>query len=407
MSADKDGSESTDTEAASTPGAIFAAFLRLGFTSFGGPVAHIGYFRDEFVTRRKWLTERAYADLVALCQFLPGPASSQVGMGIGLARNGLAGAAAAWAGFTLPSALLMIAAGYGILAVGTEGTPGWLQGLKIAAVAVVAQAVLGMARSHAADLPRMLIAATATAAILIWPETPIQIAIIAGGAAIGLLIPTMGASADGSAIHANVGRKLAVASLAAFAGLLVALPLLVAMVSSPEVDIANASYRSGALVFGGGHVVLPLLDEAFVARGWLSEDTFLAGYGFAQAVPGPLFSFGAYLGTAMDFGPGGAAGGLFVLVTLFLPSFLLIVGILPFWDGLRRVALVRRALSGINAAVVGLLAAALYDPVITSAIHIWSDALLALAAFAALMLRVPPWAVVIAAAGLGALLRAF
>ncbi len=386
--------------------AILLVFLRLGLTSFGGPVAHIGYFRDEFVTRRRWLTERAYADLVALCQFLPGPASSQVGMGIGLTKAGLAGALMAWLGFTLPSALLMIAAGYGILAIGTEDTPGWLQGLKIVAVAVVAQAVWGMARSHAADLPRIAIVAAATAATLLLPSAWTQIAVIVAGGLVGLALPTRPAAAgDDSAFLGGVGRSTAIAALAALAGLLIALPLIAAATSTPTLDITDAAYRSGALVFGGGHVVLPLLEEAMVAPGWLTEDTFLAGYGLAQAVPGPLFTFSAYLGTAMDYGPGGAIGGLIALIAIFLPSFLLIVGILPFWDGLRRMTAVRQMLSGVNAAVVGLLLAALYDPVITSAIREWTDAALALAALAALMLlRVPPWIVVAATAAGGAIL---
>jgi chromate transporter len=390
--------------------AIFAVFLRLGLTSFGGPVAHIGYFRDEFVTRKRWIGARDYADLVALCQFLPGPASSQVGMAIGLARGGLAGSIAAWLGFTLPSALVMIAAGYGILALGTDGTPGWVEGLKIVAVAVVAQAVWGMGRSHAADLPRIAIVAIGAAVALLWPSAWSQIAIIAGGAIAGLFMPAT-ADADGAgrnaAFGAAVGRSAGAAALIAFVVLLVALPLLAAGTVSPTVGVIDAAYRSGALVFGGGHVVLPLLDEAVVAPGWIGEDTFLAGYGLAQAVPGPLFTFGAYLGTAMDYGPGGALGGVIALVAIFLPSFLLIVGVLPYWDGLRHVAPVRRALSGVNAAVVGLLLAALWDPVIVSAIHDWRGAALALAALVALMLlRLPPWIVVAATAAGGALVGA-
>ncbi len=268
---------------------IFAVFLRLGLTSFGGPVAHIGYFRDEFVTRKRWLGERDYADLVALCQFLPGPASSQVGMAIGLARAGLAGSLAAWLGFTLPSALIMIAAGYRILALGGDGTPGWVEGLKIVAVAVVAQAVWGMGRSHAADLPRIAVVAAAAALALLWPSAWAQVAIIAGGAIAGLLLPPATADAvdadRNAAFGAGVGRSAGAAALAAFVVLLIALPLLAAATASPAVDVIDAAYRSGALVFGGGHVVLPLLDEAVVTPGWIGEDTFLAGYGLAQAVP--------------------------------------------------------------------------------------------------------------------------
>lgn len=386
---------------------VFLVFLRLGLTSFGGPVAHIGYFRDEFVTRRKWLTERAYADLVALCQFLPGPASSQVGMGIGLARGGFAGGLAAWAGFTLPSAVLMIAAAYGIAGVGTDGTPGWLQGLKIVAVAVVAQAVWGMARSHAADLSRIAIAAIAAAIALLWQDALAQIAIIVMGAVAGAMLPVKRAPGDQTSFSSGIGRSAAFVTLGLFALLLVGLPLVAASTTAPAIDVADASYRSGALVFGGGHVVLPLLEEATVGPGWLDEDPFLAGYGLAQAVPGPLFTFSAYLGAAMDHGPGGVPGGLLALVAIFLPSFLLIVGVLPFWDGLRRRDGVRRALSGINAAVVGLLLAALWDPVATSAVNDWRDALLALVALGALaVFRVPPWIVVAATAAGGAAIAA-
>ncbi|MGV8840994.1 MAG: chromate efflux transporter [Bauldia sp.] len=394
-----------------TPGAdsapsllrLFAVFLRLGLTSFGGPVAHIAYFRDEFVTRRRWLGERAFADLVALCQFLPGPASSQVGMGIGLARAGIPGALAAWLGFTLPSAAFMIAAGYGILAVGTGFEPGWLAGLKIVAVAVVAQAVWGMAMSHAADPVRIGIAMGAAALAIAWPAGAGQIVAILLGGLAGLFIPEHTAPVDdGSRLPAMVGRRTALAALVAFAALLVLLPILADRTDLAALRMADAAYRSGALVFGGGHVVLPLLEEATVGRGWIEGDVFVAGYGVVQAVPGPLFSFAAYLGAAMTFGPGGFAGGAIMLVAIFLPAFLLVVGVVPFWDGLRRRLLLRRALSGVNAAVVGLLVAALWDPVIATAIHDWRDAVLALAALAALtVLRAPPWLVVAASAVVG------
>jgi chromate transporter len=394
-----------------TPGAdsapnllrLFAVFLRLGLTSFGGPVAHIAYFRDEFVTWRRWLGERAFADLVALCQFLPGPASSQVGMGIGLARAGIPGALAAWLGFTLPSAAFMIAAGYGILAVGTGFEPGWLAGLKIVAVAVVAQAVWGMAMSHAADPVRIGIAIGAAALAIAWPAGAGQIVAILLGGLAGLFIPEHAPPVDdGSRLPAMVGRRTALAALVAFAALLVLLPILADRTDLAALRMADAAYRSGALVFGGGHVVLPLLEEATVGRGWIEGDVFVAGYGVVQAVPGPLFSFAAYLGAAMTFGPGGFAGGAIMLVAIFLPAFLLVVGVVPFWDGLRRRLLLRRALSGVNAAVVGLLVAALWDPVIATAIHDWRDAVLALAALAALMvLRAPPWLVVAASAVVG------
>ncbi len=385
--------------------AIFLAFLRLGLTSFGGPIAHIGYFRDEFVTRRRWLTQHAYADLVALCQFLPGPASSQVGMGIGLTRGGIGGALAAWLGFTLPSALIMIAAGYGVLALGTDATPGWLQGLKVVAVAVVAQAVWGMTISHASSALRFAIAVAAAIATLVWPGSTTQVFVILAAAVIGLALPVRARPADDTRFDAGVRRRLAILALVAFVALLAGLPLLASATSSPTLDMVYATYRSGALVFGGGHVILPLLDQALVVPGWLSENSFIAGYGLVQAVPGPLFSFSAYLGTAMDYGPGGIVGGVIALVAIFLPSFLLVVGILPFWDHLRQVRLVRRALSGVNAAVVGLLLAAFYDPVITSAIHGWTDLVLALFGLIALTgLRLPPWIVVALAAAIGAVL---
>ncbi len=400
-----DTADQRPSDRASGLAGVFLVFLRLGLTSFGGPIAHLGYFRDEFVTRRRWLTERAYADLVALCQFLPGPASSQVGMGIGLTRGGIGGALAAWLGFTLPSALIMIAAGYGILALGADATPGWLQGFKVVAVVVVAQAVWGMMIAHASDIFRFAIAVAAVIATLVWPGTQTQVFVILAAALIGLALPVRQRSADDTRFDAGVPRRVAILALVTFVALLAGLPLLASAISSPTLDIVNATYRSGALVFGGGHVVLPLLDQAMVAPGWLSENSFIAGYGLAQAVPGPLFTFSAYLGTAMDYGPGGALGGVITLVAIFLPSLLLVVGILPFWDHLRQVRLVRRALSGVNAAVVGLLLAAFYDPVITSAIHGWSDVVLALFGLIALMgLRLPPWIVVAGAAAIGALL---
>lgn len=387
--------------------AVFLAFLRLGLTSFGGPVAHIAYFRDEFVTRRQWVGERAYADLVALCQFLPGPASSQVGMGIGLTRAGLPGAVAAWLGFTLPSAALMVAAGYGVLALGTGGEPPWLAALKIVAVAVVAQAVWGMARSHAATPPTLVIMLVVTALAITWPAAAGQLVGIVIGALAGLLLPLPeGQPAEGPALTRGVPKMVGIAALLLFLALLILLPLVAAIpLRRPDMMIADASYRAGALVFGGGHVVLPLLEGAMVGPGWVDQNAFVAGYGLVQAVPGPLFSFGAYLGTVMDFGPGGITGAILVLAMLFLPSFLLIVGVFPFWDRLRQRRGVRRVLVGVNAAVVGLLLAALYDPVIVSAIHYPLDAALALVALASLVwLRVPPWAVVAVAAAGGGLL---
>ncbi len=385
-----------------TAGEVFLVFLRLGLTSFGGPVAHLGYFREAFVARRGWLDDRAYADLVALCQFLPGPASSQVGIAIGLSRAGLAGAAAAWLGFTLPSALLLIGFGYGILAAQGTLPAGLLQGLKIVAVAVVAQAVWGMAKSLCPDLPRAGFALVAAIALLLLPLPALQVGVLVLAGLAGLvLLPATADGAHGS-FPVPVGRGLAIAALALFALLLVALPLLRLAEPAHWLALVDSFYRSGALVFGGGHVVLPLLEAATVDPGWVGRDTFLAGYGAAQAVPGPLFTFAAYLGTVGGPLPNGWAGGLLCLAAIFAPAFLLVVGVLPFWDSLRRNAAARRALAGVNAAVVGLLLAALYDPVWTAAIAGPQDVALAIAAFGLLVLaRLPPWLVVLLGAAGG------
>ena len=381
---------------------IFRIFLRLGLTSFGGPVAHLGYFREEFVTRRRWLEDRAYADLVALCQFLPGPASSQVGMGIGLARGGLPGALLAWLGFTMPSALALMAFAVGVG--GMRGTldAGWLHGLKVVAVAVVAQAVWGMGRSLCPDAPRMSVAALAAIAALAWPTAPGQVVVIAGAAALGLLSPRVEGERPHAALGIAVSRALGVAALALFLALLLALPLASAMLPWRGLAVADSFYRSGSLVFGGGHVVLPLLQAEVVPRGWVTQDAFLAGYGAAQAVPGPLFTFSAYLGMAMAAGLQGLALALLCLVAVFLPSLLLIVGALPFWEALRRLGPVQSALRGVNAAVVGLLLAALYQPVWISAILAPADFGLGLGAFTLLTFwKAPPWLVVALTAAAG------
>jgi chromate transporter len=380
-------------------GDIFLAFLRLGLTSFGGPIAHLGYFREEFVARRRWIEERAYADLVALCQFLPGPASSQVGIGIGLAKGGLPGALAAWVGFTAPSALALIAFGLGVASYGDVLNAGILHGLKVVAVAVVAQAVWGMARALCPDAPRATLAVAAAIATLAWPTALGQVGVIAAGGLAGLAFLRAEADERHVALGIDVSRALAIGSLALFFVLLAGLPLLAAAMPSQALALVDAFYRAGSLVFGGGHVVLPLLQSEVVPPGWVTNDAFLAGYGAAQAVPGPLFTFAAYLGTVMGPAPNGWIGGALCLLAIFAPSFLLVVGALPFWDGLRRYARMQSALRGINAAVVGLLLAALYDPVWTSAIRGHGDFGLALAAFAALVFwKVPPWLVVLAAA---------
>jgi chromate transporter len=374
---------------------VLGAFLRLGLTSFGGPVAHLGYFREEFVRRRRWVDEQTYADMVALCQFLPGPASSQVGITLGTARAGLLGGMAAWCGFTLPSALAMAAFALGLGALGGAES-GWLHGLKVVAVAVVAQAIWGMAQRLCPDRARASLAIAAAALLLAWPSALAQIvAILAGGVFGWRLLPGAAPSGGGHALHVGVTRGVAMACWALLVGLLVGLPLLQTVVDSPSLALFAGFFRSGALVFGGGHVVLPLLQEVVVPPGWVSPEQFIAGYGAAQAVPGPLFTFAAYLGAASAAPPGGWAGAALALVAIFLPSFLLVWGALPFWEALRSRAGAQAALRGVNAAVVGILIAALYTPVFTSAIGGPLDVALALAAFALLQLwKLPPWIVV-------------
>lgn len=340
---------------------MFRVFLRLGCTSFGGPVAHLGYFRAELVERRGWLDEAAYADIVALCQFLPGPASSQVGVSLGILRAGLPGGLAAWCGFTLPSAFLLIAFAYGVAQAGDLSHAAWLHGLKTVAVAVVAQAVWGMARTLCPDRKRVTLAIAAAVLALAVPSAFGQVGAIAAGAAYG-----WGFIREPPRITGQLGftlsRRLAIASLVLFAVLLLVLPL-AATTGSHVLDLFARFYRSGSLVFGGGHVVLPLLQQSVVPPGWIGDDGFLAGYGAAQAVPGPLFTFAAYLDAAMAPLPNGWLGGLLCLVAIYLPSFLLLIGVLPFWDKLRQQGAVQAMLRGVNAAVVGILLAALYTPV--------------------------------------------
>ncbi|MEL6977270.1 MAG: chromate efflux transporter [Pseudomonadota bacterium] len=405
---------------------VFWVFLRLGLTSFGGPVAHLGYFREEFVRRRRWLSDEAYADLVALCQFMPGPASSQVGLGVGLSRAGGLGALAAWTGFTLPSAIALILFAYGLGAFGGAEGAGWIAGLKAAAVAVVALAVWGMAGSLAPDRARGGLALGAAALMLLTPFAASrlgvdaasgaaaimlgQIAVIALGAGIGLvffrgLVAPPAASDAAGGLSIPISRRVGAVSLVVFFALLIGLPWLAASVGSETGALAmlDAYFRAGALVFGGGHVVLPLLEASTVDPGWVSEDAFVAGYGAAQAVPGPLFTFAAFLGAAAEPSPTGALGGALALVAIFLPSAFLVVGLLPFWASLRAYAPARAALTGVNAAVLGLLIAALYDPVFTSGVDGPATAALALLCGLALgPWRAPPWAVVIGAALAGA-----
>ncbi len=395
---------------ASPPGhwpEVLLVFLRLGLTSFGGPVAHLGYFREEFVVRRRWLDDPAYADLVALCQFLPGPASSQVGIAIGLSRAGTAGALAAWTGFTLPSAVALVLFAYGMGALGDVTGAGWLHGLKVAAVAVVAQAVLGMMRSLAPDRERATLAVVAAIIALAVPSAWGQVGAIALGGVVGLAWLRADAPVEHASLPLNVNRRTGAALLAVFFILLVGLPLLAATTSSQALKLFDAFYRAGSLVFGGGHVVLPLLQASVVPPGWVDNDLFLAGYGAAQAVPGPLFTFAAYLGAVMGPAPNGWIGATLCLIAVFLPSFLLVIGALPFWEALRRQAGAQAALRGVNAAVVGLLLAALYHPVWTAGIAGAGDFALAIAAFLLLFIwQTPPWLVVVLCAAGGSLLKA-
>ena len=373
--------------------------LRLGLTSFGGPIAHLGYFHEEYVKRRKWIDEQSYADLVALCQFLPGPASSQVSIAIGIARARLAGGFAAWLGFTMPSALALIAFAMGIGAFANAADAGWLHGLKVVAVAVVAQAVWGMARSLCPDRERATIAVIASIVTLAWPTSVGQLSAIAVAGIVGVIIfPGM---VDRTISHMRfpVGKKTAIASWGIFFALLIGLPLWRQVQSHHSLELFDSFFRVGSLVFGGGHVVLPMLQTEVVGPGWITNEQFVAGYGATQAVPGPLFTFSAYLGAVMAAEPNGWTGAMLALVAIFLPSFLLIVGALPFWDLLRSVPLFQSALKGINAAVVGLLLTALYKPVWSSAIFSPADFGLGLVAFTLLMFwKCPPWLVVVVTA---------
>ncbi|CUX43937.1 chromate efflux transporter [Agrobacterium genomosp. 13] len=395
------------TSPTGTPGEVFATFLKLGVTSFGGPIAHLGYFRDELVVRRKWIDEAGYADLVALCQFLPGPASSQVGFALGLLRAGPLGALAAWTAFTLPSAVLLLL--FAMVAASIEGPvgTGLLHGLKIVAVAVVAQAVWGMAKSLAPDRERASIALAGVICVVFLAGAFGQILALAVGAMAGLAFCRTDATRQAAHLAFRVPKSIGYIALAIFALLLAFLPVIAAMAGSQGLSLFDAFYRAGALVFGGGHVVLPLLQSEVVATGWVTKDAFIAGYGATQAVPGPLFTFAAYLGAVVGPQPNGIAGAAIALIAIFLPGMLLLVGALPFWEDFRRHLLAQAAMRGANAAVVGILAAALYDPVWTSAIFTQKDFALALIGFILLTVwKTPPWIVVIICA-IGGVLLAF
>ncbi|MGO3843795.1 MAG: chromate efflux transporter [Alcaligenes pakistanensis] len=381
---------------------VFWAFLKLGLSSFGGPIAHLGYFRSEFVERRRWLDEHSYSDLLALCQFLPGPASSQVGMAIGLGRAGWMGLLAAWIGFTLPSAIALILFALGLAGLQGVAESPWVHGLKIVAVAIVAQAVLGMARSLCPDRGRAALAILAALLSLLLPSAFGQVTAIAITGLLAWWRLDVAQAGVGQAHVYPVTRKVGMAALLIFAGLLIILPVWAALTGSSSVQLLEGVYRSGALVFGGGHVVLPLLQASVVPSGVVSNADLMLGYGAAQAVPGPLFTFAAYIGAIAQEPLHGWLGGLVLLVVIFVPAFLILIGVLPFWQSLRHRAGIRTAMAGVNAGVVGILGAALYDPVWTSAIHSRADFGLALLLFGLLTVgRVPP-ALVVLLAALGA-----
>jgi chromate transporter len=385
-----------------SPGEVFRVFLRLGLTSFGGPIAHLGYFRDELVTRRRWIDEAGFADLVALCQFLPGPASSQVGFSLGVLRGGgLAGGLAAWMAFTMPSAAILLAFALAASAFAGPVAQGVQHGLKLVAVAVVAQALWGMARSLAPDRQRAGIALAALAIVVTLSGSFAQIAAIGVGALAGLALCRGGGASSGGALHFPVSRANGVAALCLFGALLAAPPLLPG--GRQELALFDAFFRSGAFVFGGGHVVLPLLQAQVVGPGWVTNEAFLTGYGLAQAMPGPLFAFAAYLGAVMAPAPNGVAGAAIALVALFLPGLLLVYGVSPFWEGLRARPTAQAAMRGANAAVVGILGAAFYRPVWTSAVLSEVDFALAAGGFLLLTVwKLPPWSVVALLAVAGA-----
>lgn len=383
---------------------VAAVFLKLGCLSFGGPIAHLGYLRAEVIEKRRWMDDASYGDLVALCQFLPGPASSQVVFGLGMHRAGLLGAIVASVCFTLPSAVLMIAFAYGVAAIGPLHDAGWLHGLKLAAVAVVAQAVWGMGKSLCTDRARITVCLLSAAAALALPGAVTQTAVIAAGGVAGWWLYRGKAATVSLPIEKDARRRRVAAgsALIAFTGLLIIAPALRSATDSKLAAMFDSFYRSGSLVFGGGHVVLPLLRAEIVPRGWLTDDQFLAGYGAAQALPGPLFTFAAYLGAAMSPGPRAWLSGLFCLLAIFLPAWLLIGGALPFWQQLRRKAWAQAALAGANASVVGILLAALYRPVITEGVRDTKDVIAALLAFGCLQhWKAPPWLVVMAMAAAG------
>ena len=399
-------SADTKEQRTGSPLEVLRVFFRLGVTCFGGPIAHIGYFRDEFVVRRRWIDEQAYADLVGLCQFLPGPASSQVGFSLGLMRAGYRGGLAAWTGFTLPSAIALVLFAYGAGELGGPVGIGLLHGLKLVAVAIVAQAVWGMARTLCPDRERASIAVIAALIILFSTSSVSQIAAILLGGIAGIWLCRAGAPETTGHVTVPVSHTVGLVALTAFFVLLAGLPVLRGLVNAQGLSLFDAFYRSGALVFGGGHVVLPLLREAFVTPGWISDDAFLAGYGAAQAVPGPLFTFAAYLGTVVKPSPHGLPGAVLGLIGIFLPGVLILMGTLPFWDSFRKRAGAQAVMRGVNAAVVGLLGAALYNPVWTNSVRTPGDFGIALVGFVLLTVWRAPPLVVVTVSALGGIIVA-
>lgn len=380
----------TGTALTSVP-RVFLIFLRLGLTSFGGPIAHFGYLRHELVARQKWLDEHAFADLVALCQLLPGPASSEAVIALGLSRGGVLHAIAAWAGFTLPSALLLVLFGLGLPLIGSHAGYAWLHGLMLLTVAVVAQAIWNMGRMFCPNPARAAVALFSAATTLFAPTSLGQVAAIAMGAMAGCLLPQTSASLPHDVARTRIGKGSGKILLLLFFLLLILLPLIAAGSGNYVIKLFDSFYRAGALVFGGGHVVLPLLQAAVVPNGWVDNEKFLAGYGAAQAIPGPLFTFAAYLGAVSSQSPSGWAGGAIALIAIFLPSFLLITGILPFWEQLRRYSAIQRIMPGVNSAVVGILFAAFCKPVWTSTIHSLADFGLAATCLLLIVRGLPAW----------------
>jgi len=378
---------------------VFLTALRLGLTSFGGPIAHLSYFHDEYVKKKKWISEQSYADLVALCQFLPGPASSQVGMAIGLSRSGVLGAILSWIGFTLPSVIILILFGLGMAHIDATAHQHWLHGLKVVAVAVVAQAVLGMGKKLCPDKERVIIAIISSVIVLAAKSAFIQILVLIAAGIFGTFFLKTTSELPHEPLHKG-RRKIGAVFISLFLGLLVLLPVLRGMYPSQSLKLFDSFYRAGALVFGGGHVVLPLLQAEVVPTGWVTNDLFMAGYGVANAIPGPLFAFSSYLGAVSSLSPNGWAGAFLCLIAAFLPSFLLIIGALPFWEKLRSLPKIRQSMLGLNSAVVGILLAAFYNPVWTSAIFSIKDFALAAVGFVLLEFwKIPSWAVVLMTVG--------